>query len=777
MSDIRRFFNKNFFKKRKLDDTNDSQPTTTVSSPSPSTSHDQDTIGPENTTDKTFLNVHLNRLDIGMYTDSTILVDDELRLKLLEEPWTPNQTYDFKKDGNSEAKRLFRLEWLKTYPWLAYSAIAKGPFCRVCVLFRPPVHRGLQGQFILHPCLKYHKFNEVAQSHAKSQWHINVTASSIHFQNVMKKQQLGINEVLDTAYHRKIEENRDKLRSITSTVLFIAQHELPLRGKNDEGSVFTDMLHFRVESGDQVLKNHLESGPKNALYISHQIQNELIQSCADVLKEQIICEVKRASVFSVLADETADISGVEQLSIGIRYLRRDEGTKQLKLCEEFLGYTPLKKLDAVSIAETIIQFLNDCSFDLSRLVGQGYDGCSAMAGKEGGVQKLIRDKYPKAIYFHCASHILNLVINDLNNVKEVRNAIGTTKEIINFFRESTLRRSLIPNIPLFCETRWSAKYKSIRIFSDNFLVIVQALEKLTDDSGNKNTKIKAHLLLTAATTSTYILTLLVIATYSAKLEPVCNQLQQVNMNIKDVNAYVIKLTDLLQSHRDNACEEFSVIFKKAQSICQDLNVELKQSRLTARQAHRSNIPSENAEEYFRRSIFIPYLDSIISSLRTRFSCTQGKAFSLLQLHPQDMNKLDKVSFLNVVENINNLYGDILPNFTAEATTWYEMWKNKEITNKIPNCMTLIDEATTFYPAVSEALKIGMTLPATTCSIERSFSTLRRVKIWNRSTMSDERLSGLCMLSVHNKRVNDCPKFIDKVVDKFGQQKRRVALLF
>lgn len=152
MSDIRRFFNKNFVKKRKLDDTNDSQPTTTVSSPSPSTSHDQDTIGPENTTDKTFLNVHLNRLDIGMYTDSTILVDEELRLKLLEEPWTPNQTYDFKKDGNSEAKRdkrLFRLEWLKTYPWLAYSAIAKGPFCRVCVLFRPLVHRGLQGQFIL----------------------------------------------------------------------------------------------------------------------------------------------------------------------------------------------------------------------------------------------------------------------------------------------------------------------------------------------------------------------------------------------------------------------------------------------------------------------------------------------------------------------------------------------------------------------------------------------------------------------------------------------------
>ena len=99
-----------------------------------------------------------------------------------------------------------------------------------------------------------------------------------------------------------------------------------------------------------------------------------------------------------------------------------------------------------------------------------------------------------------------------------------------------------------------------------------------------------------------------------------------------------------------------------------------------------------------------------------------------------MNKLDKVSFLTVVEDFNSLYGDILPNFTADATMCYEMWKNKGIANLIPGCMTLIDEATTFYPAVSEALQIGMTFPAKTCSIERFFSTLRRIKNWNRSTM-------------------------------------------
>ena len=60
------------------------------------------------------------------------------------------------------------------------------------------------------------------------------------------------------------------------------------------------------------------------------------------------------------------------------------------------------------------------------------------------------------------------------------------------------------------------------------------------------------------------------------------------MNIKDVINHVIKLTDVLQSYRNNASEEFSVIFKKAQLICQEQDVDLKQPRFTARQVHRSN---------------------------------------------------------------------------------------------------------------------------------------------------------------------------------------------
>ena len=39
------------------------------------------------------------------------------------------------------------------------------------------------------------------------------------------------------------------------------------------------------------------------------------------------------------------------------------------------------------------------------LCEQGYDGVGSMAGKRRGVAARIMDKYPKALYTHCALHV------------------------------------------------------------------------------------------------------------------------------------------------------------------------------------------------------------------------------------------------------------------------------------------------------------------------------------------------------------------------------------
>lgn len=40
------------------------------------------------------------------------------------------------------------------------------------------------------------------------------------------------------------------------------------------------------------------------------------------------------------------------------------------------------------------------------MYGQGYDGASNMAGQFKGVQAIIRNKYPNALYVHCLAHFL-----------------------------------------------------------------------------------------------------------------------------------------------------------------------------------------------------------------------------------------------------------------------------------------------------------------------------------------------------------------------------------
>ena len=53
-----------------------------------------------------------------------------------------------------------------------------------------------------------------------------------------------------------------------------------------------------------------------------------------------------------------------------------------------------------------------------------------------------------------------------------------------------------------------------------------------------------------------------------------------------------------------------------------------------------------------------------------------------------------------------------------------------------------------FPAIHKILTLLLTTPVGCVSCERYFSALRHIKWWSRSTMNEERLSGLGILSIH-----------------------------
>ena len=64
----------------------------------------------------------------------------------------------------------------------------------------------------------------------------------------------------------------------------------------------------------------------------------------------------------------------------------------------------------VNIAALIKNTCHEVGLDFDHCRGQGYDEAGNMAGPNKGAASIIRFQYPKAIYFHCASHKLNLCV-------------------------------------------------------------------------------------------------------------------------------------------------------------------------------------------------------------------------------------------------------------------------------------------------------------------------------------------------------------------------------
>lgn len=310
----------------------------------------------------------------------------------------------------------------------------------------------MQGSFILKGFKKYKDFKEAARSHVQSEWHKQAVLDGTNLMAIKEKKKLisivSITNLISQSRADLITKNREKLGSIVRTIIFCGTHDLALRGKTSNEGNFKDLLKFRVQADDSVLRQHLEEGARNAQYTSTRTEHKIIEICESIIANDIISKANAFKCFSILTDETSDIAEVEQLSLGIRFA--DFKDDKLTIQEEFLGFIELKKFDAQSISDAILAKCQSLNLNMAYCVGQGYDGCSAMAGKENGVKSIIQRKYPNIHYVHCSSHRLNLVVHDLNELSEVRNAIGTIKEIIKFFRESNIRRQLVLSIPMLC---------------------------------------------------------------------------------------------------------------------------------------------------------------------------------------------------------------------------------------------------------------------------------------------------------------------------------------
>ncbi len=164
------------------------------------------------------------------------------------------------------------------------------------------------------------------------------------------------------------------------------------------------------------------------------------------------------------------------------------------------------------------------------------------------------------------------------------------------------------------------------------------------------------------------------------------------------------------------------------------------------------MPALTQSDYYRNDITVPLLDEIIAHINSRFSEIQKKAMMALPLVPSVlMSPEHEQSTTDLAHLLAEFYADDLPNpsiLQQELHVW--KWKWKSFLAERPSSLSksLFHANETTFPNIRQLLRIVSTLSVTSCECERRISFLRRLKTYLRTTMAEERLTGLALMHVN-----------------------------
>ncbi|XP_062595649.1 52 kDa repressor of the inhibitor of the protein kinase-like [Saccostrea cucullata] len=271
----------------------------------------------------------------------------------------------------------------------------------------------------------------------------------------------------------------------------------------------------------------------------------------------------------------------------------------------------------------------------------------------------------------------------------------------------------------------------------------------------------------------FILPLVVCEHVLQILAPLSELLQAKDSDLIEAMKETKAVYAVIQNERNDDMV-WDALYASAVDFAATIDVEPSSPRCAHRQTLRANTPANSIDVYWKRSVFFPFYDHVLQELDDRLlGCSER--FIAQYLIPSNLGQLTD-------NRVNALYeafkADIpvsMAVFHTEVKRWITRWSLEDEEN-MPSSLqdTLHSVNPDLYPNIFTVLSVLISMPVSTASAERSFSVMRRVKSYMRSTMSTERLSALAMLHAHK----DMPVDYEAVVKEFAQGKsRRLVFLF
>ena len=747
------------------------------------------------------------------------------RLHVIKHPWRPPTNFTWPTSVKVDAKGTKRMrriteKHLDAYPWLAYSDSRRGYFCRFCVLFASSTVGAVKCSqkprvLVSEPLSKFNKLtgkDGALDSHDSTKYHIESVQTALAFERSRKDIGSDIRSKLNAQWVESHNETRNCILSIAKALIFCGKQNVSLRGHRDSGRLtdtdethegtFRALLRFKAED-DKALQRHLEKSKANAMYISPMIQNELIEVAKGQMQQTIvraIMDYEAGPAFTILADETSDITRREQRSLCVRHV---DGQGEVK--QHFLGFWDLHeetfqldfsevkdgevlepKLTGRRIGDAILQAMQDLNLDIQRCVGQGFDGAAVMSSEACGVAAVIQSVNPRAVLTHCGSHSLNLALVSASKQRSVSKMYATVREVVDFIYASPKRRALFDaaikhacpessrtRLKTLCETRWVERHDAISCFIELFDAVLLALSHVARWTDAKASA-KGVPLLSAVRDVEFITALYCVADITSVTITLSKKLQGEKEDLSTAIGMIKDAISVLEQKRREPETAFRGTFKEVQDKLRSVGVPEDQllRRKCGRQVHRSNVAQDaEPEVYYRVAVYIPFLDDLIAQLKSRFKKHEEMVMELGGLLPTAAQANSDTSW---IRRLYDFYAPMLEGSArqteAELLLWQEMWRRRhDAASALATFSAAIKHCNReHFPIIFQLLRYAACQPTSTPAAERSFSVLRRVKTWLRSSVGQERLTGLALMHFHPELVPSA----ESIVDEFLLRKPR-----
>lgn len=681
-----------------------------------------------------------------------------------------NLKIDTVSKGKKIFTRHFRSQLYETIPWLCGCSHLNKLFCWPCFLFsNEKTTWNTTGYDDLHNIHKSEKRHGNSVAHIVAMKDLKLFGKNQRIEFSLSEQ----NRLTVQKHNEEVRKNRAILTHLIRVVCLLGKLGLAFRG-HDESDTSTNRgnyVEFMKVLGhyDSDLKSLIENkGVFRGL--SPQIQNDIIDSVSKYMELEIKREVSEAPFVAIILDEATDISMKAQISSVLRFVSENG-----QIQERFLHFKDIsqdRSANALFLHATQVLAEFNCA---SKLVAQTYDGAAVMAGEHAGLQAKLREVCKDAIFVHCYAHRLNLVLSQsVSSIKPVKVFFGSLSGFGAFFSKSTKRTEALDcqvkkRFPSVAPTRWNYQSRLVETVHHHKVDIENLFISMieNDNEWDSETVSSARGFLTLLRDFDFNFFL----KFFASIFPLSDNLFQVLQTKACDIVYCNKKIDDFKTHLKHLRMQFESFWSESLSEFPK-TYSLKRNRI-------ESMEGEDKKLTYKR-LFLEIVDVLTVHIHERFSEVTKLKFLNLLNHKQFTNF--KTGFPN--EALNSLaenYGSWFefPRLTSELTVVYS---DSEFSKNVCEILKYITEAELrdVFPETHKLCKLILTIPATSASTERSFSALKRIKNYLRSTQGQERMSSLALLNIENGLLDKLmtrANFFDDVIDLFAAKSRRIELLY